>query len=89
MSKIIGIVIRKAAEGDFGALPKSIYWGLAGKKTLIGTVLLAAWGAVSYFSPEQCASCATWAEYLKWFAGFGISIGILDATLRLEPPQKA
>jgi hypothetical protein len=99
MGAIIGIILRKAAEGDFGPAVKAIYWAIAGSKTLVA-ILLAFFGGVvklaistglcGYFGiAEQCAVVdASVGNASLWIASALALIGQVDGAMRLAPPQK-
>jgi len=88
LSKIIAVLIRKLAEGDFGPTPAKVYWALSGKKTYIAAAIASIAFALSHFSEAGlCEPCAGYVTTLYAVAAFLASIGILDAGIRIRPPQ--
>jgi hypothetical protein len=87
--KILPLAFKALAEGQFGEVPKKIYWFLAGKKTIIGALLLA-WGtgmeAVCANYPDFAYSCevATW---VYWLGGMLTVVGLADGGTRSPWPE--
>lgn len=88
VSKIIAMLIRKVAEGDFGAKPAAVYWFLAGKKTYLGVALASLAFALSRAGEAGvCGECEAWVKTLGGVAAFLISIGLVDGAVRTYPPS--
>lgn len=89
MGALLVHLIRKVAEGDFGEKPKWLYWKLAGIKTWSGLVVGIAWfGLTQAGASGLCASCDAFAGYILSASAFLISVGLLDAAFRAQPPYK-
>lgn len=87
MGAILVHLIRKVAEGDFGAVPKAIYWRCAGLKTWSGVVLALVWYALTQASAAGlCADCSAWAGYVLSASLLLVSVGLVDAGFRARPP---
>jgi hypothetical protein len=97
MGQIIGILLRKAAEGDFGPTVKAAYDLFDGHKTRLGLVA-GAFGAVLAYLDQSgactlyalnCHGWATqWGTVLLVLGGLGIHVGQVGGALKLEPPRK-
>lgn len=93
MSGFIALFVRKLAEGDFGELPKQIYWRLAGAKTYIGMAFGAAWALLVWAQDAgicnaQGWDCKGWGTTLASIAAFLVLVGLWDGALRSQPPSK-
>lgn len=89
MGAILIHLIRKVAEGDFGAVPKAIYWKLAGIKTWTGLLLSIAWfGLTKASEAGLCADCSAWAGYVLAVGAFLVWAGLVDAGFRARPPER-
>jgi hypothetical protein len=102
LSGMIPGLIKKVAEEEFGKGPAKVYWWFAGKKSLISALLGAAW-AMGYFvvipylagQPVGAIDPTTIPQIESWLSTLAtvvvplaVSIGVADASLRLEPPKK-
>ena len=89
MSKLLPLLIKKVAEGDFGEAPAKIYWFLAGKKLYISIgILIAGYVLDVLFSKGLCESCGGYKGELITFAAILATIGLYDGALRSDPPQE-
>lgn len=89
MGAIVVHLIRKVAEGDFGAFPKAAYWKAAGLKTWTGLGLSVGWYALTKASEVGlCADCSAWAAYILPVGLALVSVGLVDAGFRAQPPYK-
>lgn len=99
MGAIIGIVLKKAAEGDFGPQVKAIYWSLAGKKTYIAIILAFCAGVVKvavdsglcgyYGLSESCTVVSDGiTKATLAISGGLVLLGQVDGAVRLEAPKK-
>lgn len=89
MGKILAVLVKKLAEGDFGAGPAKVYWALAGIKTYTAIAFAAAGLVLSQLSQHGlCAACDGYVASLLTVAGFLATIGLFDGAVRIEPPQK-
>jgi hypothetical protein len=98
---IAGHVLKAAAEGRLGTIPKSVYWHLKGIKTVIGVALGVVAGIVLVLDQHGvCAlalqhwawfDCGAWtAGIVKWTASlatFFLWIGQVDGSLHLDAPD--
>jgi hypothetical protein len=98
---VVGKVLKAAAEGQLGSLPKWVYWHLKGLKTVFGVVLGVVAGTVFVLDHYGvCAvalqhwawfDCAVWsAAIVKWTASasaFFLWIGQVDGSLHLDAPD--
>ena len=94
MGKIAAYLLKNAADGSYGELVKKLYWGLAGKKTLIGGGFMAAWGALAYLNThggcgsQSCDALMGYAETVfGWLSAAGLAVGQLDGALRHPAPE--
>lgn len=88
MGKLIGIVLRKAAEGDFGVKVQEAYWYTKGLKTWTGLVLeVLALVLTRAGDAGLCADCSTWSTYVASAGAFLLTIGFVDGGLHLDPPK--
>lgn len=93
MSGILAYAVKAIAEGKFGELPKKLYWFLAGKKTVIGSIFGAAWALLAWGSSSgTCGGygwdCDGWANTLGGIAAFLLAAGLYDGALRTKAPNK-
>jgi len=100
LSGLLPGIVKSIGEGAYGEVPKSIYWWLAGKKTIIAVTFAAAYGmaqvALGVFA--QCvpgcgsalalAQMTTWVGMMPYIATVLVTIGVFDAAVRLDPPKK-
>lgn len=97
---ILGMILKKAAKGDFGPQVKWLYWNCREVKTDIGLalggVLVAIWFA-DYIGVCSLAmsywdwfNCALWTSKVEWVTGSlsaaFIALGQADGSLHLEGP---
>lgn len=97
LSQIIGMLLKRAAEGEFGPMVKKLYDLVDGKKTIIG-VIFTAIGALLYAADSSglCeALTLPCGPALRAFStgamilgGLGIHIGQVGGALKLAPPTK-
>jgi hypothetical protein len=89
MGAILAHLVKKLAEGDFGAGPAKAYWWLAGKKTLTGTIGVAAAGALwALGEAGLCDPCGGYVLQLGAVSLLLMQIGLWDAAIRIEPPAR-
>jgi hypothetical protein len=99
MGAIVGLLLKRAAEGGFGSVVKSIYWAVAGSKTLVAILLAFCAGVVKlaistglcghFGIAEQCAVVdASVGNASLWIASGLALLGQVDGAMRLAPPQK-
>ena len=89
MSKILAVMVKKLAEGDFGAGPAKAYWWLAGKKTWLALVIGVAAFALNEASGRGlCDPCQDYVTTLGTVAGVLAAAGLYDGALRTPAPQK-
>jgi hypothetical protein len=93
MSKLLALLVRKIAEGDFGEPLKRVYWWLAGKKTYIGMAFGASWAMLAWAQDVGVCTmrgwdCAGWSTTLASVAAFLVLVGLWDGALRSQPPNK-
>lgn len=86
--KIIPQVLRAAAEGRAGEMPKKVYWALAGKKTFIGALLIGLGTAgeavcANYTAYQWTCEASTWIYYLGALLA---SVGLVDGGTRAPWP---
>lgn len=97
MNQITGILLKKAAEGDFGPAVKNLYWLLDGHKTQLGALILLP--GVLLLVLDQSGSCTAfnlnchgwatqWGVILTTLGGLGIHVGEVGGALKMEPPKK-
>ena len=86
--KIIAVVLKRAAEGGFGAVVQKLYLALVGKKTLIAAGLgaLAAGLQVAEASGQFPGAGAV-AKAVAYLAAALATLGQIDGALRLDPPK--
>ena len=88
MSKLLAIVLRKAAEGDFGPAVQKVYWYLEGKKTYTAAALAGvAAGLQAASDANICEPCGAWVVSLYSAAALLGTLGLVDAAVRIEPPK--
>lgn len=88
---LLPAVFKAAAEGQFGEPVKKAYWFLAGKKTILGAVFLAAGAGLETLCasyPEMGWSCA-WARYVYYAGGVLTTVGLIDGGTRAPWPKGA
>lgn len=97
MGKITGILLSKAANGDFGPKVKAAYWWLAGHKTKIGAIF--AFTAAVIEAADHLGLCAdvgldcnSLSVVIAKVIAIGGSLGFMvvgqvDGALRMEPPK--
>jgi hypothetical protein len=89
MGAIAAKLIKAVAEGRFGKPIARVYWFLAGKKTVLGIVAGTAYtGLRLAHEINGCLSCGDWAHMLAVASVTLVSVGLLDAAVREDPPQK-
>jgi len=100
LSGILAGVVKDAAQGKYGEGMKTLYWSLAGKKTVIALGIAALYGVgeVAVGILAQCVPECGSAEavnqlsnilaYVPEVVGVLIAIGLFDAAVRIEPPKK-
>lgn len=97
MNQIIGIVLKRAAEGGFGPAVKRAYDVADGHKTQVGVWVTFAGGVLwAADSSGVCAlfalDCGPWLLRFATLCGtlgiLGIHIGQIGGALKLDPPQK-
>lgn len=89
MGAILAKLVKALAEGKFGAGPAKAYWFLAGKKTVTGVALGTAYvGLHLSAGAGLCDACAAYGHQLAVASVTLVSIGLLDAAVREEPPVK-
>lgn len=89
LSKILVVLVRKLAEGDFGKGPAKVYWALAGIKTYTALILgIGAFGLTLASNLHLCAACGDYASIIAKIAGGLLAIGLFDGAVRIEPPFK-
>ena len=100
ISQFIPGLIKSVAEGDPNKTSTKIYWAIAGKKTLIAGLITLfyafAWGVVGFF--DSCApECATvesvvqaeqFLSYIPNVIAILVAAGLVDASVRMDPPKK-
>lgn len=98
---VAGKVLKAAAEGKLGALPKWVYWHLKGLKSVIGVVFAVVAGIVLVL--DQYGVCAVALQHWAWFdcgawtagivkvtaslSAFFLWIGQVDGSLHLDGPD--
>lgn len=89
MSTILTKLVKALAEGKFGAGPAKAYWWLAGRKTYTGIALGAAYFVLhGGAAAGVCEPCGGYAHGLAVASITLVSVGLLDAAIREEPPVK-
>jgi hypothetical protein len=89
VSGIPAKLVKAVAEGQFGMPLSRLYWFLAGKKTIVGLALGAAYAGLVYLRDSgQCVPCFQLSDYTFYaFTGL-VAVGLADGSLREKPPQK-
>jgi uncharacterized membrane protein YedE/YeeE len=88
-SKILPMVFKAAAEGQFGEPVKTAYWWLAGKKTVTGALLVgvgAGLEAVCASTSEFGWAC-TLAQYVYYGGMLLAVVGLADGGTRAPWPE--
>lgn len=89
MTKLLPLLIKKVAEGDFGQWPAKLYWALAGRKFYISIAIgLLGVGLDYLFGIGVCDSCGGYKGDLMTFAAVLAAIGLYDGAVRSTPPEK-
>jgi len=87
--RVLPSIFTAAAEGTFGPQVRKVYWFLAGKKTVLGAVIVfACYGleAICNVYPDMGWGCR-WSQYLVWVGGFLFSVGLVDGGNRAPWPE--
>ena len=98
MGALLGLVLRKAAEGDFGPVVARVYWSLVGAKTLIAVILAFVGGIVrvavdsglcGYLGwMDQCGVVAGAVSQAALYVAAAMAVlGQVDGAVRLTPPK--
>lgn len=88
MGAILARLVKKVAEGDFGATPAKVYWWLAGKKTWTALVLATVAGGL--FLASQLGLCGPCYDYGTYIASASVvlgSWGLFDGAVRIQAPE--
>ena len=97
MNQLVGLLLKKAAEGDFGPAVKRLYDLVDGHKTQLGALLLLP--GVLLLSLDQSGACTAfaldchgwatqWGVVLTFLGGLGVHVGQVGGALKLDPPRK-
>lgn len=96
MNTFVGILLKKAGEGDFGPAAKRVYDLLDGHKTQIGAVVTFL-GVVLYEADRngicsmvgiQCTGALSqWGAVIAGLGLLGVHVGQVGGALKLEPPK--
>lgn len=81
--KAFGSWAHGAAEGKNGETMKDLYWSLAGKKTIIGAVLLVASATLAAMGKPDAA------EVVVTLAGILVGAGLIDKAWRSDRPWES
>lgn len=88
---ILPAVFKAAGEGSFGPAVQRVYWAIAGKKTFVGAVLLAACAGLETICasyPEMPWACSA-ARIVFLVGAFLASVGLVDGGTRSPWPRGA
>lgn len=87
--KILPLIFKAAAEGQFGEQVKTVYWWLAGKKTVTGAILfgvgLGFEGICSSY-PEIPSACTVF-RIVYGIGGILFAAGLADGGTRSPWPE--
>lgn len=86
--RVFPLFFKAVAEGQFGKVPKEIYWFLAGRKTVLGAILIGVGTgleAVCSSHPSYAWTCeaGTW---VYWLGGMLAAVGLIDGGTRSPWP---
>jgi len=100
LSGLLAKLLKDVGEGKYGEGPKKFYWGMAGKKTWTGVGIVALYGlgqvAVNALgtcvpecgSPEALAQLENVLGYFPPAVAVLVTVGLVDAGVRIDPPKK-
>lgn len=96
MNQIVGILLKKVAEGEFGPGLKALYWLVDGHKTQIGAIIMVP--GILLLTADQSGLCTAfnlnchgwatqWGVVLATLGGLGVHVGQVGGALKMDPPR--